>query len=35
MRGFLYRLAIAVKDAGERWNFPSLIRLELVLRGWL
>jgi hypothetical protein len=33
MRGFLYRLAIAMKDAGERWNFPPLIRLGLALRG--
>jgi hypothetical protein len=32
MRGFLYRLAIAVKDAGERWNFPPLIRLGPALR---
>jgi hypothetical protein len=32
MRGFLYRLAAAVKDAGERWNIPPLIRLALALR---
>jgi hypothetical protein len=32
MRGFLYRLAIAVKDAGERWRFIPLVRLGLVLR---
>jgi hypothetical protein len=35
MRGFLYRLAIAVKDAGERWNFPPLIRLGLALKSRL
>jgi hypothetical protein len=35
MRGFLYRLAMAMKDAGERWNFPPLIRLVLALRGLL
>jgi hypothetical protein len=32
MRGFLYRLAISMKDAGERWHFPPLIRLGLALR---
>jgi hypothetical protein len=32
MKGFLYRLAIAVKDAGERRNIPSLIRAGLALR---
>jgi hypothetical protein len=32
MRGFLYRLAIAMKDAGERRNIPVLIRLGLALR---
>jgi hypothetical protein len=32
MRGFLYRLAMAMKDAGERWNIPVLIRLGLALR---
>jgi hypothetical protein len=35
MRGFLYRFAVAMKDAGERWNFPPLIRLGLTLRGRL
>jgi hypothetical protein len=32
MRGFLYRLAAAVKDAGERRGIAPLIRLGLVLR---
>jgi hypothetical protein len=32
MRGFLYRLAIAIKDAGARWNIPPLVRLALALR---
>jgi hypothetical protein len=32
MRGVLYRLAIRMKDAGERWNIPPLIRLGLALR---
>jgi hypothetical protein len=32
MRGFLYRLAVAVKDAGERWGFTPLVRLGLALR---
>jgi hypothetical protein len=35
MRGFLYRLAVAIKDAGELWNFPPLIRLGLAIRGRL
>jgi hypothetical protein len=35
MRGFLYRLAMAVKNAGDRWNVPPLIRLGLALRGRL
>jgi hypothetical protein len=35
MRGFLYRLAIAMKNAGERRRFTPLIRLGLALRGWL
>jgi hypothetical protein len=35
MRGFLYRLAVAAKDAGERRNIPPLIRAGKVLRGWL
>jgi hypothetical protein len=35
MRGFLYRFAVAMKDAGERWNIPVLIRMGLTLRGWL
>jgi hypothetical protein len=35
MRGFLYRLAVAMKEAGERLNFPPLIRLGLALRGRL
>jgi hypothetical protein len=35
MRGFLYRLAIAMKDAGERMRFIPLIRLGLALRGRL
>jgi hypothetical protein len=32
MRGFLYRLAVAMKDAGDRGNFPPLIRAGLALR---
>jgi hypothetical protein len=32
MRGFLYRLAVAMKDAGERWNVSVLIRAGLALR---
>jgi hypothetical protein len=32
MRGFIYRLAIAMKDAGERWNFPPLIWLGLAIK---
>jgi hypothetical protein len=32
MRGFLYRLAMAMKDAGERWSVCPLIRLGLALR---
>jgi hypothetical protein len=35
MRGFLYRFAVAVKDAGERWGLVPLIRLGLALRGRL
>jgi hypothetical protein len=35
MKGFLYRLAIAVKEAGERWKIPPLIRLGLALKGGL
>jgi hypothetical protein len=35
MRGFLYRLAIAMKDRGERWNIPGLIRAGLALKGRL
>jgi hypothetical protein len=35
MRGFLYRLAIAMKDAGERWNMPGLIQAALALQGRL
>jgi hypothetical protein len=32
MRGFLYRLATAVKDAGERRGIALLIRLGPALR---
>jgi hypothetical protein len=35
MRGFLYRLAIAMKDRGERWNIPFLIQTGLALKGLL
>jgi hypothetical protein len=35
MRGFLYRLAIAMKNRGERWNMPAFIRAALALRGRL
>jgi hypothetical protein len=33
MRGFIYRLGIAVKDRGERWHCGALIRLGLVITG--
>ena len=32
MTGFFYRLAVATKDAGERWNMPLLIRAGLAPR---
>lgn len=32
MRGFIYRLAMAVKEAGERWNCGALIWLGLTIR---
>jgi hypothetical protein len=32
MRGFLYQLAIAMNDTGERWNILPLIRLGLAIR---
>jgi hypothetical protein len=32
MRGFLYRLAVAMKDRGERWNMPGLIRAALAFK---
>jgi hypothetical protein len=35
MKGMAYRFSVAMKDAGERWNFPPLIRLGLALRGRL
>jgi hypothetical protein len=35
MRGFLYRLAIAMKDAGERWRISALIRGGIALKGRL
>jgi hypothetical protein len=35
MKGFLYRLAIAMKDAGERRRFAPLIRAGLALRARL
>jgi hypothetical protein len=35
MRGFLYRLAVAVRDLGERRNMPRLVRAALALRGCL
>jgi len=31
MVGFLYRAAIAVKEAGERWRSSTLIRMGLTL----
>jgi hypothetical protein len=35
MRGFLYWFAITIKDYGEQWNIPGLIRVALALRGRL
>jgi hypothetical protein len=35
MRGFIYRRAMAMKDKGEQWNVPALIRLGLFIRGRL
>jgi len=32
MRGIIYRLAVAVKDAGERWGIRSLKMLGIKLR---
>lgn len=32
MRGFIYRLAVAMKDAGERLGFRPLLALGLWLR---
>jgi hypothetical protein len=33
MKGFFYRLGIAVKDRGERWHCGVLIRLGFVIKG--
>jgi hypothetical protein len=35
MKGFVYRLAVRLKDAGETWGFPPLIWLGLAIRGRL
>jgi hypothetical protein len=35
MRGVLYRLAIAIKDAGERRGWGPLVRLGLALKALL
>jgi hypothetical protein len=32
MKGFMYRLAIAVKDFGERRKIPALIRLGMAIK---
>lgn len=35
MAGFLYRMAIAIKDYGERKRKPRVIRLGLRMRDWV
>ncbi len=35
MKGFVWRLSIAMKDAGERLRLPALIRFGLALRAWV
>jgi hypothetical protein len=35
MKGWIYRAAIAMKDAGERWGFIPLIRMGLALKARL
>jgi hypothetical protein len=32
MKGWIYRLAVAMKDPGERWGFSPLIRLGLAIK---
>lgn len=32
-KGSMYRLAVRLKDAGERWGFVPLIWLGLAIRG--
>ncbi|MEL3901090.1 MAG: hypothetical protein P1P67_11310 [Treponema phagedenis] len=32
MQGFLYRTAIRIKEAGERWRIGWLVRLGLNMR---
>jgi hypothetical protein len=32
MQGIRYRIATAIKETGEQWNIPSLVRLGLRLR---
>jgi hypothetical protein len=32
MKGFIYRLAVAIKDAGERWKCYPLIRFGLAVK---
>jgi hypothetical protein len=32
MRGWKYKIAIAIKEAGERWGIIALVRLGLNLR---
>jgi hypothetical protein len=34
MKGAVYRLAVRIKEAGERLRISSLIRLGLRLREW-
>lgn len=35
MRTFLYRIAIRLKEYGERKGFVSLVRLGTFLKGWV
>jgi hypothetical protein len=32
MKWWIYRLAIALKEAGQRWRFPAIIMLGLKIR---
>jgi hypothetical protein len=35
MVGFIYRMAVSLKEFGERHNLPCLIRLGLTIRNGL